>query len=60
MQIIPSLYAAAQRMQPERQPNARPKLFKEQRDVLDQAKAVDAAQRQQSEAQRKTIEQQAQ
>jgi uncharacterized membrane protein YgcG len=37
-----------------------PKLFKEQRDVLDKAKAVDAAQQQQAEEQRKLIEQQTQ
>lgn len=37
-----------------------PKLFKEQRAVLDQAKAVDAAQQQLAEEQRKLIEQQTQ
>jgi uncharacterized membrane protein YgcG len=37
-----------------------PKLFKEQRDVLDKAKAVDPAQQQQGESQRKAIEQQTQ
>jgi hypothetical protein len=37
-----------------------PKLFKEQRDVLDKAKAVDTALQQQSEEQRKLIEQQTQ
>lgn len=37
-----------------------PKLFKEQRDALDKAKAVDPALQQQSEEQRKTIEQQTQ
>lgn len=37
-----------------------PKLFKEQRDAFDQAKAVDATQQQQSEEQRKLIEQQTQ
>lgn len=37
-----------------------PKLFKEQRDVLDKAKAVEGAQQQQDTAQKKAIEQQAQ
>ena len=37
-----------------------PKLFKDQRDVLDKAKAVDPAQQKQDEEQRKAIEQQAQ
>jgi uncharacterized membrane protein YgcG len=37
-----------------------PKLFKEQRQTLDQAKAIDPAQQQQSEEQRKAIEQQTQ
>lgn len=37
-----------------------PKVFKEQRDVLDKAKTVDPAQQQQDEAQRKAIEQQTQ
>jgi uncharacterized membrane protein YgcG len=37
-----------------------PKLFKEQRDVLDKAKAVDPALQQQAEEQRKLIEQQTQ
>lgn len=37
-----------------------PKLFKEQRAALGQAKAVDPALQQQSEEQRKTIEQQTQ
>ncbi len=37
-----------------------PKLFKEQRDVLDKAKAVDGTQQQQDAAQKKAIEQQAQ
>lgn len=36
------------------------KLFKEQRDALDQAKAVDTAQQQQADEQRKLIEQQTQ
>ena len=36
------------------------KLFKEQRDALDQAKAIEAAQQQQAEEQRKAIEQQTQ
>jgi hypothetical protein len=35
-----------------------PKLFKEQRDILDKAKAIDPALQQQSEDQRKAIEQQ--
>lgn len=37
-----------------------PKLFKEQRDALDKAKAVDAAQQEQAEKQRKEMEQQTQ
>jgi hypothetical protein len=37
-----------------------PKLFKEQRDALDKAKAVDPALQQQNEEQRKTIDQQTQ
>lgn len=37
-----------------------PKLFKEQRDVLDKSKAVDASQQQQNEEQRKALEQQTQ
>lgn len=36
-----------------------PKLFKEQRDALDKAKAVDGAVQQQSEEQRKAAEKQA-
>ena len=35
-----------------------PKLFNEQRDALDQAKAIDAVQQQQAEEQHKAIEQQ--
>ena len=37
-----------------------PKLFEEQRDALDKAKAVDAAQQKQNAEQQKAIEQQAQ
>ena len=37
-----------------------PKLFKEQRDVLDKAKAVDAAQQKQNEEQQKALENQTQ
>ncbi len=37
-----------------------PKLFKDQREALDKAKAVDPALQKQDEEQRKTIEQQAQ
>ena len=37
-----------------------PKLFEEQRDALDKAKAVDPAQLKQDEEQRKAIEQQGQ
>ena len=37
-----------------------PKLFKDQRDALDKAKAVEPAQQKQDEEQRKAIEQQAQ
>ncbi len=37
-----------------------PQLFKEQRDALDKAKAVDAAQQEQAEKQRKEMEQQTQ
>ncbi len=37
-----------------------PKLFKDQRDVLDKAKTVDPAQQKQDEEQRKAIEQQTQ
>lgn len=37
----------------------RPKLLEQQREVLDKAKAVDGALQQQSEAQRKAMEQQA-
>ncbi len=37
-----------------------PKLFKEQRDALDKAKAVDAMQQEQAEKQRKEMEQQTQ
>ncbi len=37
-----------------------PKIFLEQRDALDKAKAVDPASQQQDEAQRKAIEQQTQ
>jgi hypothetical protein len=37
-----------------------PKLFKDQRDVLDKAKTVDPAIQKQAEEQRKAIEQQAQ
>jgi hypothetical protein len=36
-----------------------PKLFKDQRDVLDKAKTVDGTQQQQDAEQRKAIEQQA-
>lgn len=38
----------------------RPKLFEEQRNALDQAKAVNAEQQKQDEAQRKAVEQQTQ
>lgn len=37
-----------------------PKLFEEQRNALDQAKAVNAEQQKQDEAQRKAVEQQTQ
>ncbi len=37
-----------------------PKLFKDQRDALDKAKGVEAAQQKQSEEQKKEIEKQAQ
>ena len=56
--LISSLLLLSSCGQSDNQPA--PKLYKDQRDVLDKAKAVDHALQQQDEAQRKEIEKQTQ